>query len=174
MRLERILCAIFGHRYVVERQLNERTRKVGCTRCAQHWAMHDPTRCFVRWDDELKAMYMPGGVLAPSLPEPQPEGMRQAASDEFNRTFHKVRAEVSMDWWQRIWAKAVAWQDSALLAGTASIQADRRIKGVESLRTLIATLRECGRFDDEEGEFTNDLADLLAYVDAIPVGGVTS
>lgn len=33
-----------------------------------------------------------------------------AAGDAFNNTFHKVRAEVSMDWWQRIWAKAVEWE----------------------------------------------------------------
>jgi len=33
-----------------------------------------------------------------------------AAAESFNNTFHKVRAEVSMDWWQKIWAKAVAWE----------------------------------------------------------------
>lgn len=35
--------------------------------------------------------------------------MVDAAAEAFNNTFHKVRAEVSMDWWQRIWAKGVEW-----------------------------------------------------------------
>lgn len=34
----------------------------------------------------------------------------QAATDAFNNTFHKCRAEVSMDWWQKIWRMACAWQ----------------------------------------------------------------
>lgn len=62
--LERLICAIFGHRYVVERVLNERARKVGCVRCNRKWAMHDPTRAFVAWDGEFEAMYAPGGPLA--------------------------------------------------------------------------------------------------------------
>lgn len=61
--LERLLCAILGHRYVVEVLLNERTRKVGCTRCNRAWAMHDPTRSFVPWDEEIAAMYRAGGPL---------------------------------------------------------------------------------------------------------------
>ena len=42
--LERLICAVFGHRYVVERVLSHGARKVGCTRCGKHWAMHDGTR----------------------------------------------------------------------------------------------------------------------------------
>jgi hypothetical protein len=34
----------------------------------------------------------------------------KAAAAAFNNTFHKCRADVSMDWWQRIWAKAVEWE----------------------------------------------------------------
>lgn len=62
--LERLLCAVLGHRYVVERMLNEGARKVGCTRCGRHWAMHDGTRSFVEWDGEFDALYAPGGILA--------------------------------------------------------------------------------------------------------------
>ena len=62
---ERILCAIFGHRYVVERQLNDHARKVGCTRCRGHWAMHDPTRSFVEWSGEFDELYARGGILDP-------------------------------------------------------------------------------------------------------------
>ena len=60
---ERILCAIFGHRYVVERVLNDRARKVGCTRCDRKWAMHDPTQTFEPWDSEFEELYGPGGLL---------------------------------------------------------------------------------------------------------------
>jgi hypothetical protein len=62
--LERLICAAFGHRYVVERVLNHGARKVGCTRCGKHWAMHDGTRSFVPWDGEFEEFYAPGGILA--------------------------------------------------------------------------------------------------------------
>lgn len=29
--LEQLICAVFGHRYIVERVLNPGARKVGCT-----------------------------------------------------------------------------------------------------------------------------------------------
>ncbi|MCD6674861.1 MAG: DUF1660 family phage protein [Burkholderiaceae bacterium] len=61
--IERLVCALFGHRYVVQRVLNRRTRKVGCTRCGRAWAMHDPTRSLLPWDSEFEAMYAPGGDL---------------------------------------------------------------------------------------------------------------
>jgi hypothetical protein len=61
--LEQLICAVFGHRYIVERVLNPGARKVGCTRCEKRWAMHDGTRSFVPWDAELEALYAPGGVL---------------------------------------------------------------------------------------------------------------
>ena len=64
MMLERMFCAALGHRYVVERALNHGARKVGCTRCGKHWAMHDGTRSFVEWDGELESLYAPGGILA--------------------------------------------------------------------------------------------------------------
>ena len=61
--LERLICAVFGHRYIVERVLNPGARKVGCTRCDKHWAMHDGTRSFLPWDAEFEALYALGGVL---------------------------------------------------------------------------------------------------------------
>jgi hypothetical protein len=61
--IERIFCAVFGHNYVVERVLNKSSRKVGCTRCNRKWAMNDPTRAFVPWDDEFEEFYAPGGIL---------------------------------------------------------------------------------------------------------------
>jgi hypothetical protein len=32
-----------------------------------------------------------------------------ASGKAFNNTFHKVRAEVSRDWWDKIWKKALEW-----------------------------------------------------------------
>lgn len=63
--IERLICAFFGHRDVVERVLSNHARKVGCTRCDRHWAMHDPTRSFVPWNGEFEDMYAPGGPLDP-------------------------------------------------------------------------------------------------------------
>jgi hypothetical protein len=58
-----MLCAIFGHKYVVLRVLNEGARQVGCNRCNRKWGMHDETMSFVPWDEELEQFYSPGGIL---------------------------------------------------------------------------------------------------------------
>ena len=75
---ERIICALFGHRYVVLRKMNPGARKVGCTRCKCQWAMHDGTRSFVQWSGEFDELYAPGGPLdilaAPSSPSAQTKG----------------------------------------------------------------------------------------------------
>jgi hypothetical protein len=55
--IERVICAVLGHNYMVERFINPRTRKVGCTRCHRHWAMHDATQTFIEWDSEFDALY---------------------------------------------------------------------------------------------------------------------
>ncbi len=60
---ERILCAVFGHKYVVLRVLNKGSRQVGCTRCKSKWGMHDATMAFVPWDEELEQMYSSTGIL---------------------------------------------------------------------------------------------------------------
>lgn len=54
--IERILCAMLGHRYVVEIEFGT-SRKVGCTRCDKRWGMHDATRSFIPWNGELEEMY---------------------------------------------------------------------------------------------------------------------
>ena len=54
---EQLMCAIFGHKYVVLRRFNHGARQVGCTRCKCEWGMHDGTRSFVPWDGELERMY---------------------------------------------------------------------------------------------------------------------
>lgn len=53
----RIICAIFGHKYVVLRRFNPGARQVGCTRCCHKWGMHDETRSFVPWSGEMEQLY---------------------------------------------------------------------------------------------------------------------
>lgn len=61
--INRVICGVIGHRYVVERVLNYGARKVGCTRCGCKWGMHDATHSFVPWDGELEEFYARGGML---------------------------------------------------------------------------------------------------------------
>lgn len=63
--LARIICFCLGHEYRVIRVLNSGARKICCDRCSGVWGMHDATRLVVRWDDELEAVYAPGGPLDP-------------------------------------------------------------------------------------------------------------
>lgn len=62
----RIVCMFTGHRYRVLRKLNQGARKVCCDRCGAMWGMHDNTRSFVPWDDDLETTYAPGGPLDPA------------------------------------------------------------------------------------------------------------
>lgn len=55
--IERLLCAIFNHRYVVLMQFSPTSKRIGCTRCNKEWAMNDSVRSFVPWDGEFEEMY---------------------------------------------------------------------------------------------------------------------
>ena len=55
--IERLLCALFNHRYVVLLSFSPTSRKVGCTRCDREWGMNDAVRAFIPWDKELEEMY---------------------------------------------------------------------------------------------------------------------
>jgi len=61
--IERIVCALAGHKYKTIRILDPYARKVGCTRCGQIWAMHYPTQSFVPWDADLENVYSDSGPL---------------------------------------------------------------------------------------------------------------
>lgn len=65
--LSKLICSVFGHRYTVDRVLNDGARKVGCARCGKSWAMHDATCSLIPWDSELEALYAPEGDLARPL-----------------------------------------------------------------------------------------------------------
>jgi len=64
--VRRLACMVAGHKYRVERRMNPGARKVVCDRCGAAWGMHDATRSLVPWDDQLEAMYAPGGPLDPA------------------------------------------------------------------------------------------------------------
>jgi hypothetical protein len=55
--LKKLICALFGHCYVVQRVFSPTSRKVGCARCGKEWGMHDSVRAFVPWDGELEQLY---------------------------------------------------------------------------------------------------------------------
>ena len=55
--LNRFICIILGHRYIVERVISKDIRKVVCTRCNRHWGMHDGVRAFIPWDGELEKLH---------------------------------------------------------------------------------------------------------------------
>ena len=64
--VRRLACMVAGHQYRVLRKMNAGARKVGCDRCGCAWGMHDATRAFLPWDDDLEAAYAPGGPLDPA------------------------------------------------------------------------------------------------------------
>lgn len=74
MLLERIACALAGHKYVVQRVFNSTSRQVGCVRCRCEWGMNDSVKSFLPWDGELEQLYKdlgqwPGQAPDQSKPE---------------------------------------------------------------------------------------------------------
>jgi len=55
--IERLMCALFGHKYVIQLTFSPTSRKVGCTRCEREWAMNDSVRAFVDWSGEFEEVY---------------------------------------------------------------------------------------------------------------------
>lgn len=55
--IERLMCALFGHKYVTQLTFSPTSRKVGCTRCEREWAMNDSVRAFVDWSGEFEDLY---------------------------------------------------------------------------------------------------------------------
>jgi hypothetical protein len=54
---ERIVCALFSHKYIVQMRFSSTSRKVGCTRCNMSWGMNDDARALIPWDQELEDVY---------------------------------------------------------------------------------------------------------------------
>jgi hypothetical protein len=67
--IERLMCALFGHKYVTQLTFSPTSRKVGCTRCEREWAMNDSVRAFVDWSGEFEELYKFNG----QWPQPKRE-----------------------------------------------------------------------------------------------------
>jgi hypothetical protein len=65
--IDKIACAIIGHQYRVIRRMNPGARKVCCDRCLKVWGMHDKTKSFVPWTNDLESLYAHGGPLDPEI-----------------------------------------------------------------------------------------------------------
>ena len=74
--IERLMCALFGHKYVIQLTFSPTSRKVGCTRCEREWAMNDSVRAFVDWSGEFEELYKFNGQW------PQPKREWQGLTDE--------------------------------------------------------------------------------------------
>jgi hypothetical protein len=74
--IERLMCALFGHKYVIQLTFSPTSRKVGCTRCKREWAMNDSVRAFVDWSGEFEELYKFNGQW------PQPKREWVALTDE--------------------------------------------------------------------------------------------
>lgn len=46
------LCKIGEHDWYVHKEINRGTRLVWCQRCDKKWAMNDPTRAMIRYDND--------------------------------------------------------------------------------------------------------------------------
>jgi hypothetical protein len=67
--IERLMCALFGHKYITQLTFSPTSRKVGCTRCEREWAMNDSVRAFVDWSGEFEELYKFNG----QWPQPKRE-----------------------------------------------------------------------------------------------------
>ena len=52
--VNKLICALFGHRYYVIKTYSDSVRHIGCSRCGKEWGMHDGLQCLVEWDRELE------------------------------------------------------------------------------------------------------------------------
>lgn len=55
--IERLLCALLGHKYVMIRRFTSYSRQIGCTRCNRVWGMDDRVKCVVPWDKDLEDLH---------------------------------------------------------------------------------------------------------------------
>lgn len=55
--LSKLICLMFGHRYIVAQEFSDYSRRVVCPDCRGDWGMNDDVRAFVPWDLDLEKMY---------------------------------------------------------------------------------------------------------------------
>ena len=68
-RLNRIMCAVSRHHYVVQRVFSPTSRKIGCLRCGMEWGMNDRVQLIIPWDGELEDLYRSIGQWPGLSPE---------------------------------------------------------------------------------------------------------
>lgn len=55
--LAKLICFIFGHRYIVAQEFRDDARRVVCPDCRGDWGMNDSVQAFIEWDEELADIY---------------------------------------------------------------------------------------------------------------------
>lgn len=51
--IDKLICKLFGHKYLLIEKYTREIRRVGCSRCGTTWAMDDVTKTLLPWDDEF-------------------------------------------------------------------------------------------------------------------------
>lgn len=100
--IERLMCALFGHKYITQLTFSPTSRKVGCTRCEREWAMNDSVRAFVDWSGEFEELYKFNG----QWPKPK---------EWVGLTDEEIR-EGNKDSWvtRQAWESAAWWAEAKL------------------------------------------------------------
>ena len=89
--IERLMCALFGHKYITQLTFSPTSRKVGCTRCEREWAMNDSVRAFVDWSGEFEELYKFNGQW------PKPKEWVGLTDEDMNKLRHLVDWTVPLD-----------------------------------------------------------------------------
>ena len=64
-RLQRLVCAVIGHRYLTALHFSPTHRIVACRRCYALYGMEDVTQSFLPWDDDLTQVYKDAPIYDP-------------------------------------------------------------------------------------------------------------
>ena len=92
--IERLMCALFGHKYITQLTFSPTSRKVGCTRCEREWAMNDSVRAFVDWSGEFEELYKFNGQW------PKPKEWVGLTDDEREQIEIKANDKSEMTAWE--------------------------------------------------------------------------
>lgn len=99
--IERLMCALFGHRYITQLTFSPTSRKVGCTRCEREWAMNDSVRAFVDWSGEFEELYKFNGQW------PKPKEWVGLTDDEIEGITARVLTTLTQDVWPIALSRAI-------------------------------------------------------------------
>ena len=89
-----------------------------------------------------------------------------ARAEAFDNTFHKIKAEVSRDWWNRIWNMACAWQRCYTISNRDAGGAARQGEAVAP--EAKPEWPKGAFFTDGEGSFYDEQAEPLDHAFAPP------